>query len=64
MYISFDVNVEQELKNVVITKGVHDLLDVEAMRIVRLIPPAWILPNKDGLPAKGSFIWEINFGSR
>jgi hypothetical protein len=64
VYISFDVNVEQEVKNVVITKGVHDLLDVEAMRIVRFIPPRWILPSNGGELMKGSFEWVINFGSR
>ncbi len=64
VFITFDVNVDGEIKNVVITKGVHDLLDVEAMRVIRLLPSAWILPNVGGAPAKGSFSWEINFGSR
>ena len=64
VYVTFDVNAEQEVKNVVITKGVHDLLDVEAMRIVRLIPARWILPTNNGEPTKGSFEWVINFGSR
>ncbi|PCJ26999.1 MAG: hypothetical protein COA97_04710 [Flavobacteriales bacterium] len=64
VYISFDVNVEGEIKNVVITKGKHDLLDVEAMRVIRLIPSNWIFPVKGGEPARGSFSWVINFGSR
>ena len=64
VYLTFDVNVEQEIKNVVVTKGVHDLLNVEAIRVIRLIPPTWVLPSKNGLATRGSFVWEINFGSR
>jgi TonB family protein len=62
VFLSFDVNVEGEIKNVVITKGVHDLLDIEALRVVRAIPSSWILPIKAGFPTRGSFVWEINFG--
>jgi outer membrane biosynthesis protein TonB len=64
VYISFDVNDKEEIYNVVITKGVHDLLDVEAMRVIRLLPSHWVLPMKAGFPVKGSFTWVINFGSR
>ncbi len=64
VYLSFNVNEDEEIYNVVITKGVHDLLDVEAMRVIRLIPAHWILPLKGGESAKGTFVWEINFGSR
>jgi TonB family protein len=62
VYLTFDVNEKGEINNVVITKGVHDLLDVEALRVVRLIPSHWILPMKAGFPTRGSFNWEINFG--
>ncbi|PCI94922.1 MAG: hypothetical protein COB15_12775 [Flavobacteriales bacterium] len=60
--LSFDVNIEGEIKNVIVTKGVHDLLDVEALRLVRLIPSHWILPLKAGFPIRGSFVYEISFG--
>ena len=60
--LSFDVNIEGEIKNVIVTKGVHDLLDVEALRLVRLIPSHWILPLKAGFPTRGSFVYEISFG--
>jgi TonB family protein len=62
VFLSFDVNVEGEIYNVIITKGVHELLDVEALRLVRSIPSAWVLPLKAGFPTRGSFVWEINFG--
>ena len=62
VFLSFDVNVEGEIKNVVVTKGVHDLLDVEALRVIRSIPSAWVLPLKAGYPARGSFEWVINIG--
>jgi len=62
VYVSFDVNKKGEVHNVVITKGVHDLLDIEALRVIRLIPSNWVLPMKGGFPTKGSFVWEINFG--
>ncbi len=64
VYLTFDVNKKGEIHNAVITKGVHELLDVEALRVVRLIPSSWVLPMKAGFPTKGSFSWEINFGSR
>jgi protein TonB len=64
VYLSFNVNEKAEIYNVVVTKGVHDLLDIEALRLVRLIPSQWVLPMKNGFPTKGSFSWEINFGSR
>jgi TonB family protein len=64
VYLSFNVNEKGEIYNVMITKGVHDLLDLEALRVVRLIPSHWVLPIKNGFPTKGSFSWEINFGSR
>lgn len=63
VYLSFDVNAKGEIHNVVVTKGVNDLLDVEALRVVRLIPSTWVLPLKGGLPSRGSFTWIINFGS-
>lgn len=64
VYLTFDVNEKGEIHNVKITKGVHDLLDVEALRVIRLIPSKWILPMKAGFPTKGSFEWVINFGSK
>lgn len=62
VYLSFDVNDLGEVHNVIVTKGVHDLLDVEALRVIRLLPSNWVLPLKNGFPSKGSFTWEINFG--
>ena len=64
VYTSFKVNEKGKIYNVVVTKGVHDLLDIEAMRVIRLIPSNWVLPMKNGETAKGSFSWVINFGSR
>ena len=61
VYLRFNVNVEGEIKNAVIIKGVHDLLNVEALRIVRLIPSSWILPSIGGVPIRGSFEWMIIF---
>lgn len=62
VYLSFDVNEDGEIHNIIITKGVHELLDIEALRVIRLIPSFWVLPMKGELPTGGSFIWEINFG--
>ena len=64
VYLSFKVNDKGEIHNVIITKGVNDLLDIEALRVVRLIPSSWVLPIKGGFPSGGSFSWEINFGSK
>tara|TARA_B100000809_G_scaffold71040_1_gene68624 strand:+ start:3839 stop:4513 length:675 start_codon:yes stop_codon:yes gene_type:complete len=62
VYLSFDVNVDGEIKNVIVNKGVHALLDNEAIRVIRNIPSSWVLPIKNGFPTKGSFVWEISFG--
>jgi TonB family protein len=64
VYLTFKVNDKKEVHTINITKGVHDLLDVEALRVVELIPPNWILPLKAGFPTGGDFSWEINFGSK
>ena len=64
VYLTFDVNEDGEVHNVIITKGVHALLDVEALRVIRLIPSFWILPMKGDYPTGGSFEWEITFGSK
>ena len=64
VYLTFDVNEDGEVHNVVITKGMHALLDVEALRVIRIIPSFWVLPMKGDYPKGGSFEWEITFGSK
>jgi len=58
VYVSFNVNDKGEVHNIRVTKGVHELLDVEAKRVISLIPSMWITP----IPAGAEFEWVINFG--
>ena len=62
--VTFNVNTKGEIYHVVLKKGVHTLLDTEAMNVIRTIPSAWILPLKNGEATNGSFEWVINFGSK
>ena len=58
VYATFKVNDKGEIHSIAITKGVHELLDVEAKRVISLIPSNWVTP----IPSGASFEWVINFG--
>lgn len=63
VYVSFVVSKTGELKDIKITKGVHSLLDNEALRIVKLMAAKrlWIAGKQSGKAIDASFNLPIKF---
>ncbi len=60
VYIQFVVDVNGEIIETKIVKGVHPLLDQHALEIVKNMP-AWNPARIDGKPIKSRFVIPINF---
>jgi periplasmic protein TonB len=62
VFVSFVVNKEGEIENVKVLKGVHQILDREAVRIIKSLPK--FSPGKQrGVPVKVSFCSYVVFKS-
>ncbi len=64
VYMSFVITKEGNVSNIKIIKGVHELLDKEAMRVVKLIPNNWTPGRVDDSPVNVNFLLPINFALR
>jgi protein TonB len=60
VYVNFEVGKDGKITNVKILRGVHDLLDEEAMRVVKAMP-AWKPGKQRGKAVKVSYNLPINF---
>jgi len=60
VYVSFVVEKDGSINEIAIKKGVHELLDQEAMRIVQNMP-AWSPGNQNGKPIRVQFVLPIIF---
>jgi len=60
VYVSFVVDMQGFVQDVMIAKGVHPLLDRESMRVVRLMPQ-WKPGVKEGKTVKVRYTVPINF---
>lgn len=60
VYVKFVVSSAGEVKDVEIAKGVHELMDNEAMEVVQSMPN-WIPGQKDGKPVSVKFTLPISF---
>lgn len=60
VFISFIVNKQGNVENVTVARGVHPLLDKEALRVVKAIP-RWIPGTNNGKPENVSYTIPINF---
>ena len=60
VYINFIVNTEGEIEGINLLRGVHYLLDEEALRVVSLMPP-WIFGKQLGESVKVSYNLPIRF---
>ena len=60
VYINFVVGKDGVIRNVKILRGVHDLLDKEAIRVVKAMPK-WKPGKQRGKPVSVSFNLPINF---
>lgn len=61
--LSFDVNEEGAVENVVVLKGVDEALDAEAVRVVSS-SPAWTPGKQNGNPVKVNYTFPVNFTIR
>lgn len=60
VYVKFVVETNGSLSGVEVEKGVHKLLDAEALRVVKMMPD-WIPGKKDGKPVKTEMTLPITF---
>lgn len=61
--LSFDVNEEGAVENVVVLKGVDEALDAEAVRVVSS-SPAWTPGKQNGNAVKVNYTFPVNFTLR
>ncbi len=60
VYLSFDLSEEGEVERVKILKGVHPVLDAEAIRVVKIMPK-WKPGKQDGKNVRVQFNMPIKF---
>ncbi|MCB0402963.1 MAG: energy transducer TonB [Flavobacteriales bacterium] len=60
VYVNFTVNKDGKITDVKVLRGVHDLLDKEAIRVVEAMP-AWTPGKQRGKPVRVSYNLPINF---
>jgi protein TonB len=60
VYLSFIVTKKGKIKTIAVERGVHELLDKEAKRLIALMPD-WIPAEKDGKKIKTRCRLPINF---
>lgn len=60
VFVGFIIEKDGSISNIQVKKGVHPLLDDEAVRIIKLMP-RWIPGRQKGKPVRVSFTVPINF---
>ncbi len=60
VYVNFTVGKDGKIRNIKILRGVHDLLDKEAIRVIKAMPP-WKAGKQRGKAVSVSFNLPINF---
>ena len=60
VYVNFTVGKNGKIRDIKILRGVHDLLDKEAIRVIKAMPP-WKAGKQRGKPVSVSFNLPINF---
>ncbi|OFY93030.1 MAG: hypothetical protein A3K10_14660 [Bacteroidetes bacterium RIFCSPLOWO2_12_FULL_31_6] len=60
VFVNFTIGKNGEIRDIKIIRGVHDLLDKEAIRVVKEMP-AWKAGKQRGKPVSVSFNLPINF---
>jgi len=60
VFVSFVVGRDGNVKNVKVVRGVHELLDEEAKRVVETMP-SWIPGKQKGLPVNVAFTFPLIF---
>lgn len=62
VYVQFTIDEEGKLANASIKQGVHELLDAEALRVVKL-SPAWTPAKAKGQPVSVQYTFPIKFAT-
>lgn len=60
VYIGFEVDKKGKIRNERIVNGVHELLDNEALRVIRMMP-AWKPGSAGGSPTSVQYILPVDF---
>ena len=60
VYVNFTIGKDGKIRDVKIIRGVHDLLDKEALRVVKSMPP-WKPGKQRGKAVNVSYNLPINF---
>ncbi len=60
VFVSFVVGRDGNVKNVKVVRGVHELLDEEAKRVVETMP-SWIPGRQKGIPVNVAFTFPLIF---
>lgn len=60
VYVSFVIEKDGAISDVLIKKGVHELLDEEAMRVIKSMPK-WTPGTQGGKPVRVQFVMPISF---
>jgi protein TonB len=60
VYVSFVIEKDGAIGEVLIKKGVHELLDEEAMRVIKSMPK-WTPGTQGGKPVRVQFVLPISF---
>jgi len=60
--VSFIVDIDGGVKDIKVEKAVHEELDNEAVRVVRLMDKQWTPAYKDGQPVRLRYVQPIKFG--
>ena len=58
--VSFTVEEDGSISNIIVVEPVHKLLNDEAVRVVKMMPK-WIPGNRNGTPVKVRYTMPINF---
>lgn len=63
VYVTFIINENGEVKNAKVSRGINDIADAEALRIINMMPK-WIPAKQAGKPVAQQFTMPIKFGMK
>ena len=61
VYVYFEITVEGKAVNHKVVKGASEVLDKEAIRVIKKIPDEWVPSYIDGKPVHTEFVMPVNF---
>ncbi|WP_051568583.1 energy transducer TonB [Crocinitomix catalasitica] len=61
VYVYFEITVDGKAVNHKVVKGASEVLDKEAIRVIKKIPDEWVPSYIDGKPVHTEFVMPVNF---